>query len=110
MNYRIVLSENARKDLMSIIRYVSEELLEPNTAQNLSRKIMAAIKSLGEFPMRHRLCDEERLKFLGLRVMPVENYLIFYVPDEAKHITKIYRIIYSKRDMEQQLREDMASK
>ncbi|GEM_PF-5852701 len=43
--------------------------------------------------MRHRLCDEERLKFLGLRVMPVENYLIFYVPDEAKHITKIYRII-----------------
>lgn len=34
MKYKIIFSENAKRDLISIVRYISEELLEPNIAEN----------------------------------------------------------------------------
>jgi len=36
MKYRIVFSENAKKDLISIVRYISYELSEPDIAEKLS--------------------------------------------------------------------------
>ena len=30
MKYKIIFSENAKRDLISIVRYISDELLEPN--------------------------------------------------------------------------------
>ncbi|HNZ41436.1 MAG TPA: type II toxin-antitoxin system RelE/ParE family toxin [Clostridia bacterium] len=108
MKFKIIFSENAKKDLISIVRYISEELLEPVTAEKLSQRILKAIKSLNEFPMRHRLCDCKEWKDKGLRVLPVENYLVFYIPDEIAHNVKIYRVIYGKRDIENQLKDRIA--
>ena len=47
MKFKIIFSENAKKDLISIVRYISEELLEPVTAEKLSQRILKAIKSSG---------------------------------------------------------------
>ena len=105
MKYRIIFSENAKKDLISIVRYISYELLEPDIAENLSYRILEAIKSLDEFPNRHRLCDYQEWQDKGLRVLPVDNYIIFYIPDESSQVVKIYRIIYGKRDIEHQLKD-----
>lgn len=44
MKFKIIVSENAKKDLISIVRYISEELLEPVTAEKLSQRILKAIK------------------------------------------------------------------
>jgi len=33
----------------------------------------------------------------------------FFLPDETKHIVKIYRIIYGKRDIEKQFEENLGS-
>lgn len=44
MKFKIIFSENAKKDLISIVRYISEELLEPVTAEKLSQRILKAIK------------------------------------------------------------------
>jgi hypothetical protein len=35
MKYRIIFSENAKNDLISIVRYISYELLEPDIASNI---------------------------------------------------------------------------
>lgn len=107
MSYQIIFSENAKNDLMSITRYISENLLTPDTARNLIDRILTAITTLDELPFRYRLCEYEYWQALGLRVMPVENYLVFYLPDETKHIVKIYRIIYGKRDIEKQFEENL---
>ena len=32
-------------------------------------------------------------------VFPVDNYLVFYLPDEAEHTVYIVRIMYSGRDV-----------
>lgn len=39
----------------------------------------------------------------GLRILPAENYLVFYLVDEINRAVKIYRIIYGKRDLQNQL-------
>ena len=104
MKYKIIFSENAKRDLISIVRYISDELLEPNIAEKLSYRILKDVKSLDEFPNRHRLCDYQEWKDKGLRVLPTENYLVFYIPDESSKMVKIYRIIYGKRDIENQLK------
>lgn len=106
MKWEIIFSENAKKDLISIARYISDELSEPDIAEKLSLRILKAIKSLDKFPMRHRLCDYKEWRDKGFRVLPAENYLVFYIPDETTHIIKIYRVIYGKRDIENQLKFD----
>lgn len=38
-NYEIILTDNAKIDLEEIYEYISNELLETNTAKNLMEKI-----------------------------------------------------------------------
>lgn len=103
MKYKIFFSENAKDDLIGIVRYITYELLEPNIAEKLSYRILKCINSLDEFPDRHRLCDHKEWKKRGLRILPAENYLVFYLVDEINRAVKIYRIIYGKRDLQNQL-------
>lgn len=105
MKYKIIFSENAKRDFISIVRYLSDELLEPKIAEKLSYRILKAIQSLDEFPNRYRLCDYRGWKDKGLRVLPAENYLVFYISDESSQVVKIYRIIYGRRDIENQLKK-----
>lgn len=49
MKYKIIFSENAKRDLISIVRYISDELLEPNIAEKLSYRILKAINLLMNF-------------------------------------------------------------
>ncbi|MGF0055366.1 type II toxin-antitoxin system RelE/ParE family toxin [Peptoniphilaceae bacterium SGI.097] len=50
MKYKIIFSENAERDFISIVRYISDELSEPNIAEKLSYRILKAIQSLDDFP------------------------------------------------------------
>lgn len=50
MKYKILFSENAKKDLINIVRYISDELSEPELAAKLSQRILKAVTSLDEFP------------------------------------------------------------
>lgn len=107
MKYKIIFSENAKEDLLCIVKYIRDELLSPNIAEKQSNRILSAIKTLDEMSMRCRLCEHNDWKLLGLRFLPVDNYLVFYIPDEEKKLVKIYRIIYGKRDIENQLKENI---
>ncbi len=107
MKYKIIFSENAKTDLTSIVRYISDELLEPAIAEKLGQRIFKAIKTLDEFPSRYKLYDDQIWKEKGLRVLPAENYLVFYIPDDSNQIVKIYRIIYAKRDIENQFKDNI---
>ncbi|MDD7182876.1 type II toxin-antitoxin system RelE/ParE family toxin [Peptostreptococcus porci] len=106
MKYKIIFSKNAKEDLFCIVRYTREKLLSPSSAEKLAKRILESIKTLDEMPMRCRLCEYEDWKSLGLRFLPVDNYLIFYLLDEEQKLVKIYRIMYGKRDIKNQLLEE----
>lgn len=52
--------------------------------------------SLSEMPTRHALVVDERLAVLGIRKLPVENYIVFYVISEKDMAVTVLRILYSR--------------
>lgn len=105
MSSEVIYSARARQDLRNIYEYISYDLLVPETATRQTRRIMKEIRLLDEMPMRHRLYDDEPWHSQGVRFFPVDNYLVFYLPDETKNTVYIVRIIYSGRDIKKQLSE-----
>ncbi|MDD3363124.1 MAG: type II toxin-antitoxin system RelE/ParE family toxin [Hespellia sp.] len=105
MSWRIVYSLQARQDLRSIFEYIFNELCAPDTAANQSRRIMKSIRDLEEMPLRYRLYEDEPWNSMGLRFFPVDNYLVFYLPNETKNAVNIVRIMYGGRDIRKQLNE-----
>lgn len=87
MIFKVVYSAEARKDLRDIYQYIAYELLEQDTAAGQVNRIMKAARSLEQMPMRHTRYEEEPWHSQGVRFLPVNNYLIFYLPDE----TSVYK-------------------
>ena len=52
---------------------------------------------------RNRLYDNEPWRSRGLRIMPIDNYVILYLPDDSKNTVKVVRVIYGRRDIDSQL-------
>ena len=105
MRYNIVYSAEARQDLRNIYQYIAYELLEPGIAGAQVDRIMKTIRSLDEMPMRHRLYEEEPWYSRGLRFVPVDNYIAFYLPVESDAVVNVVRIMYGGRDIRKQLTE-----
>ncbi|HBG21997.1 MAG: type II toxin-antitoxin system RelE/ParE family toxin [Syntrophaceticus sp.] len=103
MSWTVEYSTQAKQDLRNIFEYIAYNLLEPETAGRQVQRIMKEIRSLNDMPLRHRIYDEEPWQSQGLRFVPVNNYLVFYLPMEEKNSVSIVRIIYSGRDIRKQL-------
>lgn len=105
MSWDIVYTAGARRDLRDIYEYIAYELLVPETAAGQTQRIMKEIRALDEMPMQFRLYEEEPWHSEGLRFFPIDNYLVFYLPDETKNTVNIVRIMYGGRDIRRQLSE-----
>lgn len=101
--WTVVYTEQAERDLRSIFEYIAFSLLEPEIARNQLRRIMEAVAKLNEMPLRYHLYEKEPWHSKGLRVLPVDNYLAFYLPVEAKTMVAVIRIMYGGRDIKEQL-------
>lgn len=105
MNWVIKYTEQARMDIRKIYEYISYVLLVPETAQKQVQRIFKAIRSLGNMPLIHKLYDEVKWGSQGLRALPVDNYMIFYIVKENENAVWIIRVIYGGRNIEKQLNE-----
>lgn len=103
MSYKIKLSEKAADDLKEIFEHIAFSLKEKQTAINMLALLEERIFSLDEMPGRYRLYEAEPWKSKNLHIMPVKNYLVFYIPDDSNKIVDIVRVIYGSRNLEEQL-------
>lgn len=103
MNYKIIYTQESERDLINIYRYISISLSVPETAKRQTDRIMKAIESLDEMPFRHKLYQDEPWHSKGLRALPIDNYLVFYVVVEEEKLVAIIRIMYGGRNIELQL-------
>ncbi len=99
MRWNVVYSARARSDLRNIYEYIAYGLLAPETAAGQTRRIMKEIRVLDGMPMRHPVYKEEPWSRQGVRYFPVDNYLVFYLPDESQNMVNIIRIMYGGRDI-----------
>ena len=105
MTWTVHTSDVAEQGLQEIESYIADVLSEPIIAEKQVDRILAAIESLDELPLRHRLYEHEPWQSLGFRVFPVDNFLIFYLPDEAARTVTVSHVIYGSRDIPVQLEQ-----
>ena len=86
MIYEVELSEQADSDLRGIFEYISFELQSPENASGQLDRLEEQILSLDTMPERYRKYEKEPWKSRGLRVLPVDNYVVRYIPDSVKRL------------------------
>lgn len=101
--YKVIIADQADQDLRGIFEYIAFELLSPDNAAGQLGRIEAAIEKLDTFPEGHRLYANEPWYSRNLRVLPVDNYVVFYISDKDEMTVTVLRVIYGGRDMDAQL-------
>ena len=71
------VKEQADTDLRGIFEYIAFELLSPENAIGQLDRLEDAIGKLDHMPEKYRRYDKEPWRRRGLRVFPVDNYLVF---------------------------------
>lgn len=104
MKYKIVLTKQADTDLRGIYEYIAFNLLEPETASRQLDRIEKGILSLDEMPERFRVFEKDPWYSRGLRQMPVDNFIIFYIPNVEDQIVTVIRVMYDGRHIDKQLK------
>ena len=105
MKFEIELSEKADRDLRNIFLYIAIDLGVPETAEKRIERLWNAMRSLDELPERYRCYEYELWHSRGMRVLPVDNYVVLYIPDLEERIVRIVSVMYSGRDISEQLKE-----
>lgn len=103
MIYEVIITDQANADLGGIYEYITFELLSPDNAAGQLDRLEEHILGLEEFPEKYRLYGNEPWHSRGLRVMPVDNYLVFYIPDKDTGIVTVIRVMFEGRNVENQL-------
>ena len=103
MIYEVEVSEQADSDLRGIFEYIAFELQSPENAIGQLDRLEEQILSLDTMPERYRKYKKEPWKSRGLRVLPVDNYVVLYIPDSDKKVVTILRVMYAGRDIDNQL-------
>lgn len=99
MIYEVEVSEQADSDLRGIFEYIAFELQSPQNASGQLDRLEEQILSLDTMPERYRKYEKEPWKSRGLRVLPVDNYVVLYIPDSDKKVVIILRVMYAGRDI-----------
>lgn len=103
MKYEIRMTPEAKFDLRGIFEYIAVNLQSVQNASGQLDRLEKSINSLDQMPDRFRLYEKEPWRSRNLRIMPVDNYLVFYIPDYEKSIVTVIRVMYGGRDADRQL-------
>ncbi|MEI3236772.1 MAG: type II toxin-antitoxin system RelE/ParE family toxin [Lachnospira sp.] len=103
MMYEVEVSEQADSDLRGIFEYIAFELQSPENASGQLDRLEEQILSLDTMPERYRKYEKEPWKSRELCVLPVDNYVVLYIPDSDKKVVTILRVMYVGRDIDNQL-------
>ncbi len=86
MIYELITTDQADADVRGIFEYIAYELLSQDNAVGQLERLEEHIIGLEEFPEKFRHYEKEPWHSRGLRVMPVDNYLVFYIPNKDAEI------------------------
>jgi toxin ParE1/3/4 len=105
MIFEIEISAQADNDLRNVYEYIAYELQSPENASGQLDRLEESILSLDQMPERFRAYEKEPWHSRGLRIMPVDNYCVLYIPDVEKAVVTIIRVMYGGRDIDMQLQK-----
>lgn len=104
MTSKIYITEQANTDLRNIFEYIAFTLLEPEIAKEQLDRFEKSIVSLEKMPERFRLVQKEPWHSKGLRQMPIDNFIVFYIPNNKDHTVSVIRVMFGGRDIDEQFK------
>lgn len=91
-DYDVFVTMHANEDLVSV--------LEEGRYAEQMKEVEKNILNLDVFPTRHKLWEDSMWADKGIRIMPCEDFMVFYSVDEENMKANIVRVMY--RDMEEE--------
>ena len=107
IHYRVQYSAEALDDLRSIYQYIANERKAPQAAKGQVDRIRRLIRSLSLSPTRFAVVEWEPWASMEMRKVPVNNYLVFYLVENANSTVTVVRIFYGGRNVEEIIQEDI---
>ena len=92
--YDVVVTPSAQKDLTEIKSYFSNVL--KTSSNSVFEKFLEQVKILKTHPFTYKVHQDPLLKLVGYRVIPIDNYLMFYLV--RNNTVQTHRILYAKRN------------
>ncbi|WP_405324458.1 type II toxin-antitoxin system RelE/ParE family toxin [Fibrobacter sp.] len=92
--YKVLVYPSAQKDLNEIKNYFSNIL--KTSSNSVFKKFLEQVQILKEHPLVYPVHQDSLLKLIGYRVIPIDNYLMFYVVKGDS--VQIHRVLYAKRN------------
>ena len=96
--WKIILTPEFKQEIREIHSYIANTLLVPETAAEQVDRIINAVESLADMPLRHTLYEKEPWHSRGLRRLPVDNFLVFYLPNQVTKEVVIFHAFYGGRN------------
>ena len=89
-SYEVRITDEALDDMDGIYDYIAEKLSAPENAANQYDRIIDAIYTLESVPDRYQIGDYPKAAELELRMMPVDNYCVFYcIKGQIVYVTDV---------------------
>ncbi len=99
-DWEVILTPKFKMDVKNIYSYIANTLLNPISAINQVKRIITITKSLNEIPMRFPLYEKEPWHKRGLRKMPIDNFIFFYLIDEKTKKVIVLHIFYAGKNID----------
>ncbi|MCL2227459.1 MAG: type II toxin-antitoxin system RelE/ParE family toxin [Oscillospiraceae bacterium] len=94
--YKVKISPAAQNDFLDVIEHL--DTLSQDAATQCFDLFMEKAAVLGSTPEICPLARDTQLRLRGYRLLPIENYIVFYVI--SGNIVEIRRILYARRQYE----------
>lgn len=107
MTYKIIYTQKALADLDAVASYIKLKLCNISASDRIVENFFGEGDSLASFPTRYPLCNDAFLRAWGIRFVPVNNYLLFYIVREDEKTVYVLRFLYSRRNWQKILRKQL---
>jgi len=94
--YNVIISPAAQNDFFDIMEHLDS--LSHDTAMQYFELFLEKTSMLSTSPESCPLARDTQLRLRGYRMLPIENYIVFYVVNGAS--VEIRRILYARRQYE----------
>ncbi len=91
MDFKVLIAESAIAELKEIVEFVAAD--NPEAALRLGDRILTHALSLARMPQRFPSHDRQR----GIRKMPLQPFLIFYMCDETTSVVNVLHFWHGAR-------------
>ncbi len=88
--------QSAKRDIGSIIAYISDDLENPELAERTIADILRKAKRLEQFPFSGKLLEDISSDDVGYRLLVVGKYMVVYRVSEVS--VDLVRIVHASLD------------